>query len=322
MEVAWNIICSVALLFTMMIPGVLMKKCKLSVDGLGKGISNLVLYIAQPALIFLAYVRPFAREILVNAIYVLVFSIIVHGIFSVVALMSYKKAPDRMRRMLRFATIFSNAAFMGIPLIKSVLGAEATIYASIYNIVFNLFVWSLGVYICTGNGDKSVTENDGEEIKVNISPLKVLYHPVTVAAILGIVFFMLPIENYIPKLVMEALENLGNLVAPLSMIIIGLRLAEMDVRGILKDKHMYLFLALRHFVLPLIALGLVNLVGLLLPVSNLVKMVIVILAATPTATSTTMFAEKYDCDATYASRLVAISTLISIVTMPIILLFA
>ncbi len=322
--IALKVIYNVALLFIMMLPGIIMKKCRMSVDGFGKGLSNLVLYIAQPALVFMAYVRPYSREILINSLYVLVLSIVVHGIFSAVALVSYKNSPDGMRRMLRFATIFSNAAFMGIPLIKAVLGAEATVYASIYNITFNLFLWSLGVYICTDKRDRNANgiEDDEEELKHKASPLKALYHPVTIAAALGLVFFILPIETYIPAILTETLEKLGNLVAPLSMMVIGLRLAEMDFKGAFKDKNMYLFLALRHVVLPLAALGLVKLARLVIPVSELVEMVIVILAAAPAATSATMFAEMYDCDAVYVSRLVTLSTLLSIVTMPLILLLA
>ena len=322
--IALKVIYNVALLFIMMLPGIIMKKCRMSVDGFGKGLSNLVLYIAQPALVFMAYVRPYSREILINSLYVLVLSIVVHGIFSAVALVSYKNSPDGMRRMLRFATIFSNAAFMGIPLIKAVLGAEATVYASIYNITFNLFLWSLGVYICTDKRDRNANgiEDDEEELKHKASPLKALYHPVTIAAALGLVFFILPIETYIPAILTETLEKLGNLVAPLSMMVIGLRLAEMDFKGAFKDKNMYLFLALRHVVLPLAALGLVKLARLVIPVSELVEMLIVILAAAPAATSATMFAEMYDCDAVYVSRLVTLSTLLSIVTMPLILLLA
>ena len=104
------------------------------------------------------------------------------------------------------------------------------------------------------------------------------------------------------------------------MMVIGLRLADMSFKGIFKDKYMYIFLALRHVALPLVTLGLVKLVGLVLPVHELVEMVVVILAAAPAATSATMFAEKYDCDANYVSRLVTVSTLLSIVTMPLILL--
>jgi predicted permease len=320
--VAERIIYNVALLFIMMLPGIIMKKCKMSVDGFGKGISNLVLYIAQPALVFMAYVRPRDEQILINSAYVFVLSIVVHGVFSAVAMLSYKKAPDSMRRMLRFATIFSNAAFMGMLLIRAVFGAEATVYASIYNITFNLFLWSLGVFICTDKRDvnENGIEDDEEHIKHGASPLKALYHPVTIAAALGLVFFILPIEGYIPSIAIETLNNLGNLVGPLSMMVIGLRLADMDFRGIFKDKHMYVFLALRHVILPLVTLGIVKLVGLVLPVHELVEMVIVTLAAAPAATSATMFAEKYDCDANYVSRLVTVSTLLSIVTMPLIIM--
>ena len=323
--VAERIIYNVALLFIMMLPGIIMKKCKMSVDGFGKGLSNLVLYIAQPALIFTAYLRPYSEEILLNSIYVLVLSILVHAIFAVVAMLSYKKAPDAMRRMLRFATIFSNAAFMGIPLISAVLEDTypgATVYASIYNITFNLFLWSLGVYICTDKRDvnENGIEDDEEHIKHGASPLKALYHPVTIAAAIGLVFFILPINDYVPSIIEESFVMLKNLVAPLSMVVIGLRLADMDFRGVFKDKFMYLFLAMRHILLPLAAIGIVKLTGLIVPVSEVVEMAVVIMAAAPAATSATMFAEMYECDANYVSRLVTVSTLLSIATMPLIIM--
>ena len=325
MDVALKVIYNVALLFIMMIPGILLKKCRLSTDGIGKGISNLVLYIAQPALIFLAYLRPFNKEILINSAYVLGLSVVVHAIFSVVAMNFFRKSPDGARRMLRFATIFSNAAFMGIPLISAVLEETypgATVYASIYNITFNLFLWSLGVYICTDKRDvnENGVEDDEEHIKHGVSPLKALYHPVTIAAAIGLVFFILPIEGYVPGIITEACTMLKNLVAPLSMVVIGLRLADMSFKGVFKDKDMYIFLLLRHILLPLASLGVVKLLGLVIDVPTVVEMVVVIMASAPAATSATMFAEKYDCDADYVSRLVTVSTLLSIVTMPLILL--
>jgi len=242
-----------------------------------------------------------------------------------VAMCCFKKSPDSARRMLRFATIFSNAAFMGIPLISAVLEDSfpgATVYASIYNITFNLFLWSLGVYICTDGRDenKNTIEDDVEHIKHGASPLKALYHPVTIAAVIGLVFFLLPIEGYVPGLITESFTMLKNLVAPLSMVVIGLRLADMSFKGIFSDRDMYIFLALRHIILPLASVGVVKLAGLVVDIPEVVKMVIVIMAAAPAATSATMFAEKYDCDADYVSRLVTVSTLISIVTMPLVLL--
>ena len=333
-DIAIKLIYNVGILFLMMVPGVILKKCKLSTDGFGKGISNLVLYIAQPALVFLAYVRSFDRTILINSVYILILSAMAHTLFAFAALALFKTAPDNMRRMLRFTTIFSNAAFMGIPLISAVLGDEATIYASVYNITFNLFLWSLGVYICTDDRDEDgdgVTDGDvytdyrevNKKKKSQASLLKALLHPVTIAAALGLIVFLLPIESYIPTIINDGLVMLKNLVAPLSMVVIGLRLVDIDFRGIFKDKHMYLFLALRHFVLPLIVMLVMRFFMLLgLHIDKTVFSVIVIMAATPAASSATMLAEKFDCDATYASKLVAVSTVLSILTMPVVVMLS
>ena len=339
MNVVSDIIYSVAILFIMMIPGIILKKTKMISDGFGKGLSNLVLYIAQPALIFLAYLRDFDKDILVNSIYVFIFSVVAHSIFSVVALFVFKKAPDAEARMLKFSTIFANAAFMGIPLIKEVLEDTypgATLYASIYNITFNLFLWSLGVNICTKNRDinndgtddfkevSQLTAKSDDDSKVKNgsgSILKALLHPVTIAAAIGLIFFILPINSYVPEIAIDSLTKLSNLVAPLSMVVIGLRLPDIDFKGIFKDKNMYIFLALRHFALPVTMIGIIKLLELIgLAINPAVSFVIVILAATPAATSATMFAEKFDCDSAYVSKLVAVSTLLSIATIPLVML--
>lgn len=324
MTVAIKLIYNVALLFIMMIPGVLMKKCRLCSDFFGKGISNLVLYIAQPALTFVAYLRPYDEKILINSAYVFLFSILLHTIFGVVAANIFKKAPDSMQRMLRFATVFSNVAFMGIPLIAAVLEPDypgSTVYALIYSVTFNVFLWSLGVKFCTDGRDANNNQqNDYHESRKKVFPWKAITHPTTIASLIGILFFILPIEGYVPALAEEAFVMLKNLVAPLSMLVIGLRLPDMSFKGLLKDKEMYIFILMRHIALPLLSLGLVKLFGLFVELEPAVEMVIVILAAAPAATSATMFAEKYDCDAIYVSRLVTVSTLLSIITIPLILL--
>ncbi len=334
MNVVPAIVYNVGIFFIMMIPGIILKKCNMISDGFGKGLSNLVLYIAQPALIFLAYVRNFDKNILINSIYVLAISVFCHLLFAVCSMLIFKNAPDAKARMLKFATIFSNAAFLGIPLINAVLEDSypgATLYASIYNITFNLFLWSLGVRICTegrdenGNGEcdysdeaARIASEVGARTKAGGSIIRALSHPVTIAAAIGLLFFILPINGYIPKIVIESLTMLKNLVAPLSMVIIGIRLAGMDFRGIHKDKYMYLFLMLRHIALPLAVILFVKLIELIgISVSPAVSTVIVIMSATPAASSATMFAEKYNCDSVYVSRLVAISTILSIATIPL-----
>ena len=343
-----NIVFYVAVLFIMLVPGVVLKKCSLVSDTFGKGISNLVLYIAQPILIVSAYVNCTSSfsDIWVNILMVFGLSIVAHVVFAAVALNLFCKAPDDKRRILRLATIFSNAAFMGIPLIGEVLSPEAVIYASIYNITFNLFLWTLGVFLCTsgsgedvdGDGDSDVFDDIAvahRTAKSEVSLMKVLTHPVTLASVIGVIILAtgantaiganlaLESPNLLVKLVVKCLTMIKELVAPLSMVVIGLRLADVNFKGIFKDLHMYLFLALRHLVLPLAVVGVARLLMLAgVPITTEALMVVTILAATPAASSATMFAEKYDCDAGYASKLVIISTILSILTIPLVVLVA
>ncbi len=332
-----KLITNVAILFVMMIPGIVVKKLKMIPEGFGKGVSNLVLNIAQPALILFAYLDCDDRDILEDSLIIFLLSFIIHIIFSVTAMCLFKKYPDGKRRLLRLMTVFSNAAFMGIPLISAIYAGtpyagRATIYASIYNITFNLFLWSLGVFICTNGRDDN---NDGvldPEIvakKNASSPLKALYHPATIAAVLGITALALNLKNTAPLLFGEtsilndSLEMLKGLVAPLSMVVIGIRLADINFKGFFNDSGMYLCLALRHIILPAAAIGVIALLKAAgLPISNEVFFVTLILAATPAASSATMFAEKFDCDAMYTSRVVTASTILSIATMPAVLLAA
>ena len=334
-DITVKLVFYVAILFVMMVPGIILKKCHLVPDGFGKGISNLVLYVAQPVLVFQAYIRPFDMEILKNSVSVLILSVIMHSIFAVVAIVAFKKAKDSARRMLRTATVFSNAAFMGIPLIEAVLGSEATIYATVYNITFNIFLWSLGVYFCTAYRDMD-KDGDIDSRKERLSTVfsslgKAFVHPVTIAAFLGILVFLLPIDGLFTtpflvedkNIIWESLTMIKNLVAPLSMVVIGLRLADISFKGFFTDLYMYLFIFLRHFGLPFATVLLVALVKAIgIDIGDTVPLVLIIMSATPAASSSTMFAEKFDCDAAYASKLVAFSTILSILTMPAMLLIA
>lgn len=346
MNIIPDLVFNVGILFVMLIPGIILKKCMLVPDGFGKGIANLVLYVAQPLLIVSAYINCSSRfaDIWVNVLAVFILSVVAHALFSVVSLFLFKKSPDNQKRMLRFVTIFANAAFMGIPLIEAICGAEAAIYASIYNITFNLFLWTLGVQLCTyeegvdhdGDADlDDATISYKKATKGESSLIKVLLHPVTLASLIGFILLATGLNTAIVDTIASAEPNIAvdfivrcinmlkALVAPLSMIIIGLRLAEIDFHGMWSDLNMYKFLALRHFILPLTLVGIIKLLVLIgVPISDTATVVTVILAATPAASSATMFAEKYDCDAAYVSRLVAVSTVLSIVSMPLVCMLA
>ena len=336
---AKDLILNVGVLFIMMLPGLIMKKCSLSKDGFGKSLSSLVLYIAQPALIVYAYIScesSFA-DIWQNALWVLALSVVSHVIFTVAATLLFRGAEESKAKMLKFATVFSNAAFMGIPLVKLILGAEAAIYASVYNITFNAFLWTLGVHFCTRKEGEDV-DKDGDvdavdvlksakqNIKSSGSVKRLLLHPVTTASVVGVILLASGINLEVLAaarlgFISDSIRMLSELVAPLSMTVIGLRLADLDLRGFFRDGYMYIFLALRHLALPLAVIGVIKLLGAAgIELSEAVSQVTVIMASAPAATSATMFAEMYDCDANYVSRLVIVSTILCILTMPLCIL--
>lgn len=328
----------VAVLFLSMLPGVILKKCALVPEGFGKGLSNLVLYIAQPVLIVYAYLacESSFSDIWKNALWVLFYSVLAHALFALVSLLFFRHSDRRRAGMLRFVSVFANAAFMGIPLVEAILGAEAAIYASIYNIPFNFFLWTLGVHFCTDEGRDEDKDGDHDladrlvhtrrQARVENSLIKVLIHPVTLASVVGVLFLcsgvrVATLEGVGLSFLTDTLAMLRALVAPLSMVVIGLRLPEISFRGLPKDAPLWIFIALRHLVLPIGVVLLCKLPALLgAPLSEIAETVIVIMASAPAATSATMFAEKYDCDAVDVSRMVAVSTLLCIATMPLILL--
>ena len=323
---------SVLLLFFMMIPGFIIQKTKLGGDKLPLGFTNTILYITQPAMLIVGFFRPFDSEILKTAGVVLLLSFVAHIMFYGIALLLFRGAKDHLRRVYRFSIVFANAGYMGIPLMSMVLGDEAAVYASVYIIGFNFFAWSIGCLIYTD--DKSY-----------ISPKKMFLNAATIPTFIGIILFVINAYSWLPAPVtsftFDALTMLKNTVAPMSMMVIGMRLANLKLKGAFKDKYMYLSFAMRLIALPcavFVLLWICKTIGFYQPTAFTT---VLICAATPSAALTGMFAEKFapkadpkkvaeDPDlavrtealaiesSVTASKLVSISTILSLITMPLV----
>ncbi len=306
-----NLFRAVLLLFLMMIPGFILRKSKLAPDSLPLGFTNTILYITQPAMLVVGFFRARDMQILKSAAIVLVLSFAIHFLFLMAVKLFYKGASKELKKVYRFGTVFANAGYMGIPLISMVLGDEAAIYASVYIIAFNFFCWSFGALIYS-------------EDKSYISPKKMLLNAATIPTYIGILFFVTNLYSVIPTFatdfIYEALTMLKNTVAPMSMMIIGMRLADLELKGAFRDKYLYLGLALRLAIFPMGAFALLAICKLLGIYDLTAFTVVLICAATPVASATSMFAEKFASDSKTASKFVSVSTILSLVTMPIIVL--
>ena len=301
---------SVLQLVLMMVPGFLLRKLKIADGNLAKGLAAIVLYVAQPAMLVVMFIRPYDSSVMLRAMWVFIFGMLSHAVTYAITMCLFKRTPEQQRKVYRFAAIFANTGYMGIPVVMAVLGEQAVIYVSIYIITFNLFSWSLGCLIYSGD-------------KKYISAKKILVNPATVPIFIGLLFFLLPINQYVPTVVINSLTALEGLVSPLAMMIIGIRLAEVDFKTAFKDKYLPLSLGLRLLVFPALTwaiMRLVGLTGLFRDTSYIVMAVVLICASTPPSTATSMFAEKFGADTQTASKAVSVGTVLSILTMPLLAL--
>ena len=303
-----NLFSSVLVLFIMIIPGFLLRKLKFAGDELPKGLTNIILYVAQPALIIVSFIRPYEPGIMKTALGVLIFSFVLHGAYFGISLLFFRNAGEAQKRVYRFGSVFANAGYMGIPLIMTLFGSDAAIYPSFYIIGFNFYCWSAGCLIYSG--DRSF-----------VSPKKMFLNPATIPTYIGLIFFLLPIDRYVPSVIVQSLDMLRSIVAPLSMMLVGIRLADMKLKGAFSDAYMYLALGLRLLIFPAVAWGVVKLVALTgLYVDDMAMTIVLICSATPCAAATSMFAEKFNGDTVTAGKFVSISSILSVITMPLVAL--
>lgn len=299
---------AVLLLFMMIIPGFILKKTKLADDKLPLGFTNTILYITQPAMLVVGFFRPYDGKIMRSAIIVFILTFVVHALFIFSVRFFFKKAPKETAKAYRFGVAFANAGYMGIPLITMIFGTEAAIYASVYIIGFNFFAWSLGCLIYS-------------EDKSYISPKKMFLNAATIPTMIGILIFVTNLYSYLPSVVSsftgETLEMLKDMVAPMSMMVIGMRLADLKLKGAFSDANLYLALALRLLILPAATFGILFICKILGFYDMTAFSVVLICASTPAASATCMFAERFNSDSVTASKFVSISTVLSLLTMPL-----
>ena len=227
----------VAVLVLIMVPGYLVAKYKLVGDGFGKSLSNIILYVAQPALIIAGFVSiDFDLTVLGRMGILFLLAMLVHLMFFGISSLVFKNAPTRKKSVLVFSTVFTNAGYMGIPLLEALFSntvPEIAIYGSVYVTAFNIYVWSLGAYLYTAD-------------KKYISVKKMIVNPATISTFIGLAIFFLSAipqvrdaivvpyirsEGIVPALI----ASLKSLVAPLAMLLIGFRFAEIKLKSVFKD---------------------------------------------------------------------------------------
>lgn len=303
MELALISIQQVAVLFLLILAGYLCVRFGILSNDSRKSFSNLLMYLIVPIMIIYSYMTEFNEEILENLWMALLLSCAAIGIGIAVTFLITLKHHDRSQPIMRFAMIFSNAAYMGFPLIQAMFGSEGLLYASVYLTVFNIVLWSFGYSMIA---DKT----SGKEILHSIITAPMLY-----AVLAGLCIFLFQIP--IPTVIRQSFSLISGMNTPLAMIITGMIIASSDIRAILRNQKIWRTLGVRMVLIPAVCIVIFYLFGL----HGMVPHVVLLLEACPCAAITSIFAIQYDYDEEYAAGAVVLTTLISIVTLPLCALF-
>ncbi len=296
-----NIINQVIILSIIMLVGIYARKKEIFNSAVNKKMSTFLLDITLPCLIVSSFNYSYSQDMMNKAKLIFIYSVIVHFALIFVSYIFAYKFEDRKNKVLRAAIIFSNCGFMGYPVLEGLFGKIGVFYGSVFNIPFNLFMLSYGTMLFTGKKD--------------IKSLKAaLKHPGIIATVIGLMLFSFSIT--IPVPIYKALSSVGAMTTPLSMIIVGSMLAEINIKEIFSGFVVYYASAIRLIVGPLLTLIIMR----LLNADRLLLEIGVTIETMPVAVIASILAEKYGGDTKLASKCIFISTIISMITIPIILI--
>ena len=210
----------------------------------------------------------------------------------------YIKVPSEKRVIVQYATIANNAAFMGLPILGAIFGDIGILYGSIFLIPMRIMMWTAGLSLFTSLDGKKQMKN-------------LVTHPCMVAVFVGFAYVFIPLT--LPQFLNDAIRWVGEITRVMPMIIVGSILSEVKIREVL-DKYSFYFSFFRLIVIPAI----VFVVLWILDIDPVVIGVSVLMAAMPSAIVTAILAEKYGQDSIFASKVIFASTILSVITLPVI----
>ncbi len=327
-----NVLLSILMLVALILPGFILRKFKMVFKVSVSSLVAILLYVNQPFLIIKSFLYdssngldPYDGNFLLCLLYVFLISIAAQLLlFFVMKLCMRKVRPVEKSRAYTFAGIFGNIGFIGIPFIAGVMADSpqlpaALIYCTVFNVTFNMLMWTVGVYIITGDPK-------------SMRPLKMILNPSVLALVVALPLFFLKIDLHATlagKTAAKFIGFIGDMTTPVAMFIVGIRLADMNIKEIFTDVWAWVCSAVKLVAAPLIMTGIVLLLRLtgMFGTGEIYESygkaaltVLIALSALPSAASTIAFTEKYRGDTQTALKGFMNSTLLSAALLPLILM--
>ena len=290
-------------LLLLMLIGFVVKKMKVIDTSQQKGLSELLINVILPATIIKSFIsqQNTSLDVLKNSIIMIALCLAIQIAIMLGAKLLPKFFDKDKAKIMEYGLLVSNSSFVGLPVIEYMFSLEAVMYASIYLIPMRFTMWTVGISLFSKEAD----------FKSNIK--NVVFHPCIIAVVAGFILMFLPFQ--LPSVFVETISIVSKSSTCLSMIVIGAILSDIDFDHLL-DKSIVVFTLLRLFILPItvfIILKLLNLDSLLIAIA-------VILTAMPCGSTCPILAQKYNSDYKFAAKLVLVTSLLSVLSIPLICL--
>lgn len=288
-------------LLVMILIGTLGKKAGIITEGVSAGLSKMMINLILPCSVFSAFFERIPDDILKSSVLMILITIAVHLLYILAGVLLYRKKPALQQPVLRFAILCPNSNFMGMPVIGGIYGAEGIFLLSVALLPARIFILSIGIaYFVAGKSSGRMK--------------RLLKSPPLWAVDLGLLVVWLKITLPVP--LENAIASLGNCTTPLSMILIGCVISDLKLKMFL-NKEIWKLCFWRLLEMPLVVLAMLKLVGI---TQAAVAGVSVVLSALPAGAMTVMFTKEYEKDGLLAAACVISSTLLSVLTIPLVYL--
>lgn len=297
-----TVISKVGVMLLLILVGYVVSKRGMLTDRGTSEVNTLLLQIVTPCLIVNSFLTSedslSAGELLLSV----GTSALAIGLSILLSRCFFRKELEGRKKVLQFAAAFSNSGFMGLPLVEGIVGSKGVMYGSFFIVVFNIFCWTYGFRMMSG----------GQKMSLKV----LLMNPGIIGLVFGLPIYFL--DLHLPAVLSEPVGFLAALNTPLAMLVVGSYIAKVELHSFISDLAVYKSAALRLLVAPGIFLGLLLLIR---PEPNLF-VTSVIQAACPAAANTVLFSVQYKRDSALASKTVAVSTVLSIITIPLLTILA
>ncbi len=290
----------IIIMFALMAIGfIFFKKKMITVQG-SSDMGKILLYLVIPVVIIQSFWITKTPEKTTELFYSILLSFIAMVISVMISYIFFGKEDG----ISTFSSAFSNAAFIGIPLVTATISEEAAFFIAMMIVLINALQWTIGVYMIS---------KDKNAIHIK----KIITNPIVISVVIGLILYFSGIPQ--PEIMTSLFSNIKGINTTLAMIISGAYLAQSDLLEMLKKKNTYLVCLFRLLIIPLLIL----IILYILPIGTLdIKLTIVIASACPVGSNVAIFAQQYNKNYTEAVEQVCLSTILCLITLPLLVGFA